>query len=204
MDLLSSIGSGLGTIAPTAVGAAALTLAGNFWIDRRKQKRVASATALVVARHLELYAYSCAGQAFTIAHAGAPDRHMARIPLLPPWPSDVVWGELAGDLASDAMTMEMSVVIAIGIVLGDKRTEVRLQQTRRLCCELGLTSWLIANQLRSVSGLPHIDRAKLRWDFVRYLWGDYGKSVASLRHLGTWWEHEWLDFPGARLFPGED
>ncbi|MBZ9907732.1 hypothetical protein LB557_17125 [Mesorhizobium sp. BR115XR7A] len=177
----------LGLILGPAIVAAVVTAAVNVWTKRRDDSRTRVVAALLIASHLEDYAYACATYTF-MSHEKdrAPEDKMS-IPALNPWPVEVSWGSLPPVPASQAASIRMDVTIATGMAAATPyENELGVWQARRLRSELGLQAWRAARALRREAGLPLIRPETLRWNFTEYLWHEYGKAVHELRAMGMW------------------
>ncbi|ESY18271.1 MULTISPECIES: hypothetical protein [unclassified Mesorhizobium] len=188
--------SELGLFIGPALLAAVVTAGVNIFQKKRERIETKLVSVLLVATHLEDYAYACATFTF-MSHEARPVNEKVAIPALNAWPLDVHWGILPAIPASQAAGIRMEVTIATGMTAAtSNEDELSVWQARRLRCELGLRAWQAARALRQKAGLPLIRPEALRWNIIEYLWLEYGKAIRELRTRGMWSaQEEPLNFP---------
>jgi hypothetical protein len=150
------------------------------WTTLRARRRDVSHQSLLVAEHLESYAFGCAGLAFGAWCMLADDRPgglPSLPPLFQPFPDKIVWQSIDGDRAAAARGLPLKAEQAAAAVqagFGKSNTEGHVAAFA-WTLRLGNDAFEVATGLRGVNRISPLTFEYPRWDYPQFLRGELEK-----------------------------
>lgn len=177
---------GTGEIVAIVLGSGGVSGAVNFglthWLMLRTRRRDVSHQSLLVAEHLEAYAFGCAGQAFgtwCLLVDGSPGALMSSPPLFQPFPDKIVWQSVEARHAEAARALVLKSEQAAGAVqagFGKSATEGHVAAFA-WALRLGKEACEVAAALRASRNIRPLAFDQPRWDYPVFLRGEFERLV---------------------------
>jgi hypothetical protein len=171
----------LGSGGVAALGTKMIELASARALRRKQEARELQANSRIVAQHLEIFAYGCAGHLYgtwDVLERGGPGPVMKTLPDFPKYPDGVNWHVINPDLAVRASGIRNRVEVAKGAI----DSSYTLSEAQGLfyaflqASKIGVAACEIASSLRQEAKLPALEHEDWAWDFVKFLEGEKAKE----------------------------
>ena len=181
-------------VAAIVCGSGGLSAALNIAVSQltlaSSKRRDAVHQALLVAEHLEAFAFGCAGSAFatwSVVAQRTPGALLGAVPAFPPFSDKIVWQSLDPGNAARARQ------IASAYEIGNAQTITAFGRSpasgyRFAFAEtlrLGNDAYETASHLRRLYDLPDARPVYPRWDYVEFLVGELEKLPARREQITT-------------------